>query len=46
MTDVTRWEPERGWDAAIKAALEYGLGDQEQSAIAALRKDTGREVGG
>ena len=37
---------ERGWDAAIKAALEYGLGDQEQSAIAALRKDTGREVGG
>lgn len=31
-----------GWNAALEAALEYGLGNQEQSAIAALRKDTGR----
>ena len=28
----------RGWNAAIQAVLEYGLGDQEHDAIAALRK--------
>lgn len=30
----------QGWNAALEAALEYGLGNQEQSAIAALLKPT------